>query len=133
MTSKPQIELSIIVCTRNRAKQLSTLIQCLGTQKNIEKLTWEIVIVDNNSDDNTKEVSYAFCEGSNLKINYIFEPKTGLSYARNAGILASKGSFLLFVDDDVLLPDEFISNALFGTEEHHEFSIFGYRVLPDWS
>ncbi len=132
MNSKPQIELSIIVCTRNRAKQLATLIQCLGTQKNIEKLNWEIVIVDNNSSDNTKEVAYAFCEGSNLKINYIFEPNTGLSYARNTGVLASKGSFLLFVDDDVLIPSEFISNALFGIQEFNEFHIFGFKVLPEW-
>ena len=130
---KPQIELSVIVCTRNRAKQLATLIQCLGCQNNIEKLNWEIVIVDNNSSDNTKEVSYAFCEGSNLKINYIFESKTGLSYARNTGVLASTGSLLLFVDDDVLIPAEFISNALFGVQEFNEFHIFGFKVLPDWS
>ena len=132
MNSKPQIELSVIVSSRNRAKQLATLIKCLGTQKNIEKLAWEIVIVDNNSSDNTKEVSYAFCEGSNLKINYIFEPKTGLSYARNAGVLASKGSLLLFVDDDILIPPEFISNALFGAQEFSDVHIFGFKVLPDF-
>ena len=132
MNLKPQIELSVIVCTRNRAKQLATLIQCLGSQKDIEKLNWEIVIVDNNSTDNTKEVAYAFCEGSNLKINYIFEPKPGLSYARNTGILVSKGSLLLFVDDDVLIPAEFIGNALFGLQEFNEFHIFGFKVLPDF-
>lgn len=130
--SKPQIELSIIVCTRNRAKQLATLIQCLGSQINLENLNWEIVIVDNNSSDNTKEVVYAFCEGSNLKINYVFEERTGLSYARNAGILASKGSLILFIDDDVLIPKEFISNVLFGTQEFSEFNIFSFKVLPDW-
>src|SRR3990167_302284 len=130
--SKNQIELSIIVCTRNRARQLATLIQCLGSQINIEDLRWEIILVDNNSNDNTKEVAYAFCEGSNLKINYIFEKKTGLSNARNAGILASKGSLLLFIDDDVLIPGEFISNALFGIKEFPEFQIFGFRVLPEW-
>ena len=127
-----KIELSVIVCTRNRAKQLATLIQCLGSQKNIEKLNWEIVIVDNNSNDNTKEVAYAFCEGSNLKINYISEPKIGLSYARNTGVLASKGSLLLFIDDDVLIPAEFIGNALFCVQEFNEFHIFGFKVLPDF-
>ena len=132
MNMKTQIELSVVICTKNRAKQLATLIQCLGSQKNIEKLNWEIVIVDNNSNDNTKEVAYAFCEGSNLKINYIFEPKPGLSCARNAGILASKGSLLLFADDDILIPNEFLSNALFGVQEYPEFQMFGFRVLPDW-
>ena len=108
------------------------MIQCLGSQKDIENLNWEIVIVDNNSSDNTKEVAYAFCEGSNLKVNYLFESKVGLSYARNAGILASKGSLLLFIDDDVLIPKEFLGNALFGVKEFPEFHIFGFRVLPDW-
>lgn len=129
---KTQIELSVIVCTKNRAKKLASLIQCLGSQEGIEKLNWEIIIVDNNSTDNTKEVAYAFCEGSNLRINYIFEPRTGLSIARNIGILTSKGSYLLFLDDDVLIPKEFLSNALYGVQEFPEFHIFGYRVLPDW-
>ena len=132
ISQKPQIELSVIVCTRNRARQLATLFQCLGSQRDLEDIRWEIVIVDNNSSDNTKEVAYAFCEGSNLKVNYLFEEKTGLSYARNAGILASKGSLLLFIDDDVLIPQEFISNALFGAKEFPEFQIFGFRVLPEW-
>ncbi len=129
---KQKTELSVIICTRNRAKQLTTVLQCLGTQKNIENLNWEIVIVDNNSNDNTKEVSYAFCEGSNLKINYVFESNIGLSNARNTGVSASKGSYILFLDDDVLIPKEFICNALFGLSEFNEFDIFGYRVLPDW-
>ena len=132
MNSKPQVELSVIVCTRNRAKQLATLIQCLGSQTNIESLTWEIIIVDNNSSDNTKEVAYAFCEGSNLKINYVFEEKIGLSNARNAGVLASKGSYLLFIDDDVLIPKEFLCGVLFGANEYKDHHIFGYRVLGDW-
>ena len=133
MTNQSEkVELSIIVCTRNRARQLATLIQCLGSQKNIENLNWEIVIVDNNSSDNTKEVSYAFCEGSNLKVNYLFEEKTGLSYARNAGVLASKGTYLLFIDDDVIIPQEFLSSVLFGVKEFEEFHIFGFKVLPDW-
>ncbi|MBI3591414.1 MAG: glycosyltransferase family 2 protein [Candidatus Melainabacteria bacterium] len=129
---KTQVELSVIICTRNRARQLAILIQCLGSQKDIENLNWEIVIVDNNSSDNTKEVAYAFCEGSNLKVNYIFEPKTGLSYARNTGVLASKGSLVLFIDDDVLIPKEFLNNTLFGIQEFPEFHIFGFRILPEW-
>jgi glycosyltransferase involved in cell wall biosynthesis len=129
---KTQIELSVIICTRNRARKLATLIQCLGSQRDIEKLNWEIIIVDNNSTDNTKEVAYAFSEGSNLRINYIFEPRTGLSYARNIGILVSKGSYILFIDDDVLIPKEFVSNVLFGVQEFPEFHIFGFRVLADW-
>ena len=129
---KEKVQLSAIISTRNRAKQLANLFQCLGLQKDIENLNFEIVIVDNNSSDNTKEVAYAFCEGSNLKVNYLFEEKTGLSNARNAGILASKGSYLIFIDDDVLLPKDFFSRVLFGLEEYPEFHIFGYKVLPDW-
>lgn len=132
MISRSQVELSVIVSTRNRARQLATLLQCLGSQRDIENLNWEIVIVDNNSNDNTKDVAYAFCEGSNLKINYLFEERQGLSYGRNTGILSSKGSYLLFVDDDVLLPKEFISNLLFGVKEFPEFHIFGFKVLPEF-
>lgn len=132
MNTDNQTNLSVIICTRNRAKQLATIIQCLGAQRDINGLNWEIVIVDNNSTDNTKEIAYAFSEGSNLKINYVFEPKTGSSFARNTGITVAKGSLLLFLDDDVLVPKEFISNALMGVQEFDEFHIYGFRVLPDW-
>ena len=67
-----------------------------------------------------------------MKINYVFEEKIGLACARNSGILVSKGRYLLFIDDEVLIPKEFISNLFFGVREFPELNIFGFRVLPDW-
>ncbi len=47
-------------------------------------------------------------------------------------MLTSKGSYLLFIDDDVIIPREFLSNIMIGLEEYPEFQIFGYRILPEW-
>lgn len=121
-----------MIPTHNRAKSLSTLLQCLGYQRDLEDLNWEIVIVDNASTDNTKEIAYAFSEGSNLNINYVYEPKMGSSYARNAGVVSSKADLILFIDDDLLLPKDYLSNFFIAMYEFKDFDIFMPRILPDW-
>ena len=61
---------------------------------------WEIVVVDNNSTDATRQVVERFTGASPLEIRYAFEAAQGLSHARNAGIKEAKGEILAFTDDD---------------------------------
>ncbi|AIY72917.1 glycosyltransferase like 2 family protein (plasmid) [Bacillus cereus] len=81
-------ELTIAICTYNRSSFLTKTIQALFTLDNIEKA--EIIIVDNNSTDNTaKEVRRLIGE-LNYEVKYINEKRQGLSYARNTAIKASE-------------------------------------------
>lgn len=100
-----KIQLSIIICTCDRADLLSLSLQSVAeAHKNYPVL--EVIIVDNGSTDHTKEVSAGFQQA--LPIRYLFEANIGLSYARNTGAKAAQGDWILYLDDDgKVYPDIF--------------------------
>jgi GT2 family glycosyltransferase len=79
-------------------------------------VAWELIIVDNNSADQTKKVIDETRQKQNLPLRYIFEAKKGVSHARNAGIEAAKGEILAFTDDDCIVHGDWLSLL------HQEFS-----------
>jgi len=95
------MNLSVIVCTRNRADELVNCLQELGEQtKEIEGV--EIIIVDNGSTDHTKEVAARFTTDPNSRCRYVYEPVPGLCTARNRGRVAAGGIVLAYIDDDAV-------------------------------
>lgn len=96
----PQI--SIVICTYNRAALLSSALSAFHEQDS--DVAAEIIVVDNNSHDDTAATVYRCAEDlqSVLPIVYVHEPKQGLSRARNTGIAAARGKILAFLDDDAV-------------------------------
>jgi glycosyltransferase involved in cell wall biosynthesis len=108
------ISASLIICTRNRAGPLR---RCLDYIRLIEfKKSWELVIVDNGSTDDTEAVIKAFAKEIDIPVIYIYEKIPGLSNARNAGVKNSSGELILFTDDDCYVDPHFIDVA------HEKFS-----------
>lgn len=97
------LDVSVIVCSYNRADSLRDTLQSLVQQKS-GGVNFEVIVVDNNSNDQTKAVIQSF----NGKLKYIFEPKQGLSYARNTGIRQAKGQVIAFTDDDVIVDENWV-------------------------
>lgn len=96
-------KVSIVVCTRNRFKYLSNTLSSIIKVDGLNEHVGEILVVDNGSSDNTKDVIQSVsCE--NVPVRYVLEPREGISYARNAGIENSTGEILLWADDDVSVP-----------------------------
>lgn len=94
LLSQQTNNISVIICTRNRPKQLH---QCLSSLIKLQSLPQEILVVDNApSSSATKEVVNKFPQ-----VRYILEPCPGLSIARNTGISLAKGAIIAFTDDDV--------------------------------
>lgn len=132
------MQFSVIICTYNRGCNLSKCIAHLAVQDRIRDIEWEIVIVDNNSTDGTDKVVADLTARHNLNIRYVFESHQGLNYARNAGILASKGEYFAFIDDDILVSrnwlhsmhDSLVKNDAdaVGGRIHLEKSVF----VPLW-
>ncbi len=91
---------SVIVCTFNRADLLRETLLALRNQEPCPD-GYEIVVVDNNSTDATRAVTEQLAAEPGVPIRYVFEGVQGLSFARNAGIRASTGDVIAFVDDDV--------------------------------
>jgi len=117
------MKISIIICTYNRAESLKRTLNSIMTMSIPDNLLWEIIIVDNNSQDNTREVVDDFRAKSGLNVVYVFEEKRGLSYARNRGIEDAKGEIIAFTDDDVVIDRNWLVNL------HKAFEIYNPAVM----
>jgi glycosyltransferase involved in cell wall biosynthesis len=105
----PNPDVSLIICTRNRCEQL---VPCLETVQRIAfERSWELIIVNNGSDDATALTVQEFIKVASFPIRYVFEPKLGLGNARNAGVAAASGEILTFTDDDCYPTAEFLSRV----------------------
>ena len=102
-------DLSLIICTRNRCEQL---VPCLEAIQRIEfERPWELIVVDNGSDDATALVVQEFIEAASFPVHHVPEPTLGLGNARNAGLAAARGEILAFTDDDCYPTAEFLSRV----------------------
>jgi glycosyltransferase involved in cell wall biosynthesis len=95
------MDISIIVCTYNRAAMLRDTLASFMLMERPLEVHCEVIIVDNNSNDDTPTVSQEFCGRNPELFRYVREPIQGLSFARNTGIRASGACLIAFVDDDI--------------------------------
>jgi len=100
------MEISIIICTYNSSKLLS---RCLSSLVNVDlnNIDYEIIIVDNNSNDDTKNIVEDYILINN-NIKYNFFSIQGLAKARNYGISLASKKYILFTDDDITFDKDFI-------------------------
>ena len=126
------IRLSLVIATYNRAEQLMVTLGSVAMQ-NAEAESWECIVVDNNSSDNTRERVEAFKSKHNsLNIRYIFEQNQGLSYARNAGIVASRGDIVAFIDDDERIVSDFVSAYIDLFDQHPDATAAGGEIIAEY-
>jgi glycosyltransferase involved in cell wall biosynthesis len=126
------MKISVVICTYNRGAYLSDLFDSIEKQ-DFNKADFEIILVDNNSTDNTKEICNAFIEKNiDMNVSYASETKQGLSFARNRGIKESEGDIIVFLDDDALVFKNYLTeiNRFFNDNTH----IFagGGKILPKY-
>jgi GT2 family glycosyltransferase len=123
------MKISVLICTRNRAESLKATLTRFFEQDFGGDYEYELIVVDNNSTDHTREVVAGYAGRLPDRVRYAHEPRKGLSYARNRALVESRGELIAFTDDDVLV------NADWLNEIHREFSkdpqlmLLGGRVL----
>jgi glycosyltransferase involved in cell wall biosynthesis len=93
-----------------------------------EKISWEIVVVDNNSKDDTFEVVKSFSTSSSIPVRYVKEERQGLSHARNRGIKESYGKYVAFTDDDALADRRWVM-ALYESFQTYRCDGVGGKIL----
>lgn len=101
------MSVSVVIPTKNRAKLLGLCLRSLVSQT---KKVKEVVVVDNGSTDKTKKVVLNF--KGKLPLNYVFEPRSGVSLARNCGIKRTTGNTIAFLDDDCQPKKDWIEQIL---------------------
>ena len=126
------IRLSLIIATYNRAEQLMVTLGSVAMQSAAPE-TWECIVVDNNSSDHTRQRIEAFqSKHKELNIRYIFEQNQGLSHARNAGIKASRGDIIAFIDDDERIVEEFITAYIELFDQHPDAMAAGGEIIAEY-
>jgi glucosyl-dolichyl phosphate glucuronosyltransferase len=124
--------LSVIVATYNRAGNLKDTLDALKCQELTGDQSLEILVVDNNSKDETEQVVMAVAEQSPWPIHYFLELKQGVSHARNRGIAEARGEFLIFTDDDVIPASQWVQ-SLWSAASKHRVDLVGGPIFPIWS
>ncbi|HEX7845519.1 MAG TPA: glycosyltransferase family A protein [Chitinophagaceae bacterium] len=110
MSQHSNILLSVIICSRNRAHEIVNCLPGIAEQaKHFPDV--EVIVVDNGSTDNTKEVVAQFSSKLQYPFRYIYEPIAGLCQARNRGREEAKGNVLAYLDDDALLKTSWIERV----------------------
>lgn len=132
------MDISVIVCTYNRAHNIAECVAHLDRQRDLTGIQWEVLIVDNNSTDDTADVVRELQNRSTATIRYVFEPEQGLSAARNRGIADTDSPFLCFIDDDIRAEPQWL-RAIFDGFRDRDADAVGGRILvqsssplPDW-
>ena len=122
--------ISIIVCTYNRADYLYDALESIANN-GIPRNEYEIILVNNNSTDNTEEKCKLFAANfPEVNFRYFTENKQGLSFARNKGIAESKGDFLVFLDDDVVVKPNYLRNLKSNLDNTPDLMAFGGKITP---
>jgi glucosyl-dolichyl phosphate glucuronosyltransferase len=124
------MKITTILCTYNRCQSLSKALESVAASELPKAAEWEVLVVDNNSSDQTREVVGDFCRRYPGRFRYMFEPQQGKSHALNAGIREAQGEVLAFTDDDVTVEPMWLQN-LTAALCCGEWAGTGGRVLPE--
>jgi glucosyl-dolichyl phosphate glucuronosyltransferase len=120
---------SIVIATHNRAADLGGTLQSLAGLH--PAAPWEVIVVDNNSTDETRRVVAGATRGYPAPLTYVFEREQGRSPALNAGIRAARGQILVTTDGDVRVEPDWLDCAGSALDELAADYVGG-RVLPIW-
>jgi glycosyltransferase involved in cell wall biosynthesis len=127
---RQKMDCSVVICTRNRAGRLAETLSSVARLIIPAGTTWEVVVVDNGSTDATADVIRSF--EPSLPIRRVWEPKPGISNARNAGAAAAIGKYLVCTDDDVHVEPQWLAAFLDAFQSHPEAAIFGGKIIPEF-
>ena len=123
------MKFSVVIATYNRADELPRTLESLAKLEVADP--WEVIIVDNNSLDNTREVVLRAAENFPVPLRYLQEPQQGRSAALNTGIKAAYGEIIAITDDDVRVETQWLTN---GDRALRRFNCdyLGGKALPIW-
>lgn len=126
------IRLSLVIPTHNRAEQLLVALRSVVRQS-ADPASWECVVVNNASTDDTEERFAAFAaEHAGINLRMVFEPEPGVSHARNRGLSEARADLLAWIDDDERIGEHFIAAYLDFFDAYSGASVAGGRIVAEY-
>ena len=124
--------ISVILCTYNRERYIYPVLKSIA-EGSFPRSEYEIVLVNNNSTDNTEGECHRFvADYPDVTFRYCIEPQQGLSYARNCGIREAAGDVLVYVDDDALVNKEYLKTYADFFARNSDAVAAGGPILPQY-
>lgn len=126
------LKVSVVVCSYNRAAYIADAMQSLY-QQTLSKDQYEIIVVDNNSTDNTREVCMNFIKNNpEGHFYYLEERRQGASFARNTGAEVAKSPLLCFMDDDAVAKEDYLERIVNFFAANPDAAGLGGRIIPKY-
>jgi len=133
------MNVSVILCTYNRSKSLALALESIAACEMPTSTDWRVLIVDNNSKDQTRAVAESFSSRYPARFQYLFESQQGKSHALNRGIREAQGEVVAFVDDDVTVEPDWLHALTQPFADDPQLAATGGRIYlpknftpPDW-
>lgn len=123
------MDASIIICTRNRAESLQATLPSIGVAAIPKGLEVELLVIDNGSTDGTENIVRK-AHLPNVTIRYLRESTVGLSNARNTGLNSALGEIIVFTDDDVRVPLNWIEGMTLPILANKADAVAGGVIFP---
>ena len=128
------VDFTVAIRAYNAQKRLPDVLERLRSQINIEQINWEIVIVDNNSTDNTAQIIQGYQANwpKAYPLRYYFESEQGAAVARQRTIKEAKGTFIGFIDDDNLPTPNWVAAAYSFGIAHPKAGAYGSEIRGEF-
>lgn len=125
-------KISIVIATYKREKYILDALESL-TKQTVDPKDFEVIVVDNKSEDNTPTIVKHFIEENpNYNLHFIEEYRQGASFARNTGSALARGEYICFMDDDAVATPDFLSNIFRFYEQYPEVSGLGGKIIAQY-
>ena len=119
---------SVAICTWNRSELLRNTLEKFTHLEPASGFDWELIVVDNNSTDETAQAIAEFAD--RLPLRALREPKPGKSNAANLAVREARGEYILWTDDDVLVAPDWVRRYVDAFRCYPDADVFGGRIDP---
>lgn len=124
-----KVKASVIIPTYNRSHSLARALRSLN-ELDFPRDQWEVVVVDNNSTDDTKQIAEATRSSMALNLKYVREERLSFTVARHTGGAAAEGDILLYIDDDVTVETGWMKAVIEGFQYDPKIGMVGGPIKP---
>ncbi|MEM9090819.1 MAG: hormogonium polysaccharide biosynthesis glycosyltransferase HpsE [Cyanobacteria bacterium P01_F01_bin.53] len=123
-------DFTIVIATYNGGDRIGGVLDHLRCQIGTSDLVWEIIVVDNNSTDNTADIVRQYQQDwpSNIPLRYEFEAQQGAGFARHHGTKVANSPLIGYLDDDNLPWINWVRSAYRFGLKHPNVGVFGSRI-----
>lgn len=132
MGSIDSMDITVAIPTYNGAARLPEVLQQLQKQINTENLTWEILVVDNNSSDNIQSVINHY-QSLLPRLRYCQELRQGAGFARHQAFHQAEGELVAFLDDDTIPDLGWVRAVADFAQTHPQAGAYGSQIHPDYA